>query len=102
MRSASGAAFAVFSSPGSETELSIWAAPNVPAAARDGRAGAWIKDLERADRRDHYRQPQFTAKQLGGRIDLATLRSTRGRNAISSSDMRLRRMVVSVSEAPTI
>ncbi len=28
---------------------------------------------------------------------LATLRSTRGRNAISSSAMRLRRMVVSVS-----
>ena len=39
-------------------------------AARNGSAGAWIKDLERADRRDHYRQPQFAAKQLGGRIDL--------------------------------
>ena len=31
MRSASGAASATFSSPGSETELSIWAAPNEPA-----------------------------------------------------------------------
>ena len=33
---------------------------------------------------------------------LATLRSTRGRKAISSSAMRLRRIVVSVSAAPTI
>ena len=32
----------------------------------------------------------------------ATLRSTRGRNAISSSAMRLRRIVVSVSAAPTM
>jgi len=33
---------------------------------------------------------------------LTTLRSTRGRNAISSSAMRLRRIVVSVSAAPTM
>ena len=103
MRNASGAAFATFSSPGSDTELSICAAPNAPAPRTTAAAAAGIEDFERADRRHHHRQAQFAAERL--RTDastLPTLRSTRGRNAISSSAMRLRRMVVSVSAAPTI
>ena len=70
MRSASGAASATFSSPGSDTELSIWAAPNVPAPARHARGAAGIEDFERADRRQHDRQAQLAAEQLDRRIDL--------------------------------
>ena len=73
MRNASGAAFAVASSPGSDTELSIWAAPNWPAPRATAAPAAGIEDLERADRRDHDRQAQFAAEYLGGGVDLGDI-----------------------------
>ena len=103
MRSASGAASATFSSPGSDTELNIWAAPNRPtprATLAPEPAGSKISSAP-------------TGAIMTGRRNLrpntsvvasirATLRNTRGLNAISSSAMRLRRIVVSVSVAPTM
>ena len=41
--------------------------------ARDGRAGAGIEDLERADRRQHDRQSQLAAEHLDGSIDLGDI-----------------------------
>ena len=102
MRKASGAAFAVASSPGSDTELSIWAAPKVPAprATAAPEPGSNISSAPTGAIMTGKRN--LRPNTLVDASTSATLRRTRGRNAISSSAMRLRRMVVSVSEAPTI
>ena len=47
-------------------------------------------------------QPQLAAERSTDASILLTSRSTRGRNAIVSSAMRLRRSVVSVSVPPTM
>src|SRR6516165_7930365 len=65
MRSASGAALATSSRPGSHTELSIWATPN-SAAAR-------MKALQRSNRAKHYGQSQFAAEHFNLGVDFADI-----------------------------
>ena len=102
MRSASGAACATPSSPGSVTDDIICAMPNSPQARTiSAPAPAW----------KHSSEP--TGASITGIRSLRPNRSTdastrltsvrmRGRNAMASSAMRLRRSVVSVSAAPTM
>jgi hypothetical protein len=69
----------------------------------DHRLGAErMKAFQRADRTQHDRQPQLAAEHFDEGSTLLTSRSTRGRNAIESSAIRLRRSVVSVSVPPTM
>ena len=47
------------SSPGSQTELSMCAAPNSRAAAHHRRGAGGMEAFQRPDRREHHRQPQL-------------------------------------------
>ena len=102
MRSASGAAFATSSRPGSHTELSMWATPNSAAALTTGAAPpGWKLSSEPTGQNTTGSRSLRPNTSVETSI-LLTSRSTRGRNAIESSAMRLRRSVVSVSTAPTM
>jgi hypothetical protein len=100
--SAFGARFATSSSGGSVAELCIIGTPNSPGGLRHRRDAAVPEQLQPADRRDEHRQAHLAAEQRGGAVDVRTLRSTRGLNAIESSDWRLRASVVSVSVPPVM
>ena len=72
------------------------------AASRHRRGAAGMEALQRADRRQHHRQPQRRPSSSTDASTWPTSRSTRGRKARRSSARRLRRSVVSVSAPPTM
>ncbi len=102
MRSASGAASATASSPGLHTELSMWATPNSAAARTTVAAPPGSNDSSEPTGASTTGRRSCRPKRVTLVSMLLTSRSTRGRNAIESSAMRLRFIVVSVSEAPTM
>jgi len=97
-----GAAFATSSSPGSHTELSIWATPNSAAALATGSAPRGWKLSSDPTGQSTTGSRNLRPSTSAEASTLLTSRSTRGRSAIESSAMRLRRNVVSVSVPPTM